>query len=544
MWIRNAVFVAVCLLAVAVLAGGLLDSDVRDAPLRQAARSRLADADFQSTLARLDESFNRRWEELDIDPARQADDLLVARRLSLALAGTLPSLEEIRFLESQPSETRLAAWVDRLLADRRYADYLAERLARALVGTEDGPFLLYRRRRFVTWLADQIHENRPYDRIVRELLTAEGLWTDEPATNFITVTLTDDDKRPDINRLATRVSRVFLGVRLDCAQCHDHPFDERWQQEDFQQLAAYFGQAEMSFTGIKDHAGPYYLEDLASDQKRLVEPRPPFAADLVENEQGRFRRRLARWLTHPENKAFARATVNRMWALVFGRPLVEPVDDLPPGGTRAAALEILAEDFAAHRFNLRRLIRLIAASEVFRLESRVPPESSDPQEAELLESTWALFPVTRLRPEQVVGGLLQAASLRTIDYESHILVRIMRAVGQQEFVERYGDAGAAEFEAHGGTIPQRLLMLNGELVEERTKENLLLNAATRIALLAENDAQAVEIAYLAVLTRRPTPAEAEHFLARLSKPGPPKRAKRMADLYWTLINSAEFSCNH
>jgi hypothetical protein len=123
-------------------------------------------------------------------------------------------------------------------------------------------------------------------------------------------------------------------------------------------------------------------------------------------------------------------------------------------------------------------------------------------------------------------------------------VRIARAIGQNEFVERYGDVGEAELEASGGTIPQRLLMLNGNLVHEKTKDNLIGNASTRIAMLAPDDEAAVETAYLALLTRRPSETEAEHFIQRLANTSGDQRSRVMADLYWALVNGTEYSWNH
>src|SRR5262249_48076232 len=154
--------------------------------------------------------------------------------------------------------------------------------------------------------------------------------------------------------------------------------------------------------------------------------------------------------------------------------LVEPVDDLFAAGDVPAVLKDLAADFAHHGYDLRRLIKVIAATEVFRLDSAADHEITDAH-----EKTWAVFPLTRLRPEQVVGSVLQAASLETVDEESHILVQLAFTLGEKDFVKRYGDSGEDEFEARGGTIPQRLLMMNGQIVKEKTKEGLL-NAATRI----------------------------------------------------------------
>jgi hypothetical protein len=148
-----------------------------------------------------------------------------------------------------------------------------------------------------------------------------------------------------------------------------------------------------------------------------------------------------------------------------------------------------------------------------------------------------------LRPEQVAGAVVQASSVATVGAESHILVRLARFGQQNEFVARYGDSGEDEFDGRTGTIPQRLLLMNGKLVRERIKDGPF-NASTRIAWMAHENPRAVELAYLAVLTRRPTPAEAAHFEAFLAEGRKMKRTEQLEDLYWTLLNSTEFSWNH
>lgn len=527
MWMRNLLFLGVVGGAVCLLGAGLLPPSVPAPITSYDTRAYRAD-DFRAIVARVDASFPRQG------VAGPAPDLTVARRLALGLAGTIPSLEEIRQFEQLPPEQRLPWWIDHLLQDRRHADYFAERLARAFVGAEDGPFLLYRRRRFVTYLSDQLAQNRPYDALVRELIASEGLWTDRPATNFVNVTLQPDRKnQPDPERLAARVTRAFLGLRLDCAQCHNHPFAE-WKRDDFQGLAAFFAQTELGLTGVHDGDGVYVIEDRATHTKKVVAARVPFDRGLLPAEGSR-RQRLAAWVTSPKNSHFARATVNRVWALLLGRPLVEPVDNLDTDASLPEALTLLANDFAEHGFDLRRLVRVIASTEVFRRDSKGDHEPTE-------ENVWAVFPLTRLRPEQVAGSILQAGSVTTLDSESHILIRLMRQGSENDFVRRYGDSGEDELEGRGGTIPQRLLLMNGTLVHEKTKESIF-NAATRIAWMAPDDDRAIEVAYLTVLTRRPTDREAAYFKKVLAEPGR-KRTEKLEDLFWALLNSTELSWNH
>lgn len=562
MWARNLLFVGLCLAGLATLGANL--SPAHKPRPRSDLRPATSPAEgFGATVERVNAAFRADWDRRGITPAGRADALTLARRLSLALVGTIPSVEEIRLFEEQPSERRLEWWLAGIFADRRHHDYLAERLARAYVGTQDGPFIIFRRRRFVSWLADELSENRPYDQIVKRLISDSGIWTDHPATNFVTVTIKPDQGTgPDENELAARVARAFLGIRIDCAECHDHPF-EPWKQSDFRGLAAFFGETQQTFTGIQDVAGEYKVEDPASGKSETISPRLPFQSELLgtsaqcegtpgesaliadERADLRLRSKLAAWVTHRENKAFARAAVNRIWAQLFGRPLVEPIDDLRPHGDMPPALDILADDFVSHGYDLRRLIALIATSEAFTRDSRTDPALPEQEIAPGDEESWAVFPIVRLRPEQVVGGLLQAGSLETIDYESHIVTRTLRATRQNDFIKEYGDAGDDEFTPANGTIPQRLLMMNGEQVHDRIKESLVANASTQIAVLAPNDAKAVETAYLAALTRRPSAEEAVHFAAVLANMNDDRnRNQRLEDIFWALLNSTEFTWNH
>jgi hypothetical protein len=267
----------------------------------------------------------------------------------------------------------------------------------------------------------------------------------------------------------------------------------------------------------------------------------PFYPELLP-AKGDLRTRLAGWVTHPKNRAFAHTAVNRVWALMFGQPLITPIDDIPLEGKLPPAMEVLADDFIAHKYDLQRLIRVIAATKVFRLDS----QSADPQQpvSETQEKQLAAFPLSRLRPEQVARSVVQSCSLATIDAQSHIVWRIYRAVQESGFIKRYGDLGDSEFTATGGTIPQSLLLMNGELVQKRTEKNPIFNGPTRIGSLAPDDDSAVETAYLTILTRRPSAAERAHFVGKLKGTKGDPRSNVMQDMSWALINSTEFAWNH
>jgi hypothetical protein len=514
MWARNCLFIAVCLAGAGLVANTLLRRE-------RSVQPRVADPhEIQTTVDRLNAEFREHWEHQGLEPAARADDLTIARRLSLALVGTVPSLEEIRTLENvQPAE-RIAWWTSHLLEDRRFADYWGQRLARIYVGNENGAFLVFRRRRFTLWLGDRIAKNTPYDQIVRALVADDGLWTGQPATNFITATANPGtSNQPDPIRLAGRTARAFLGMRIDCLQCHDDKLGSilvgspenvhSGTQATFHELAAFFGSTELRLVGVTEGDTPYRYKYLGAEHETPIRPRVPFAQELF-NGHGTRRSQLARWVTHPKNKPFARATVNRVWALLFGKPLAEPIDDIPLAGQYPPGLELLADDFVASGYDLARLIRTMVASDVFQRDSR-----ADFEIAEQHENEWAVFPLSRLRPEQVSASVIQASSLKTIDGQAHVVMRIAMYGQTRQFVERYGDLGEDEFTDRGSTIPQRLLMMNGKLVKERTQPNPLVSASTRIATLTGRPEQQVEAAYLAVLTRRPTGEESAHFVERL-----------------------------
>jgi hypothetical protein len=498
--------------------------------------------DVLQAAQKVNADFEQSWAQKQIQPTAEADNLTLMRRLSLALTGSIPSLQEIRTLESMQGVDITQWWLTQLFADRRASDYLAERLVRVYVGIETGPFLIYRRRRLVEWLSEALQKNQPYDQIARALIDAKGVWTTSPEVNFISVTNVDK-KGPDEAKLAARVSRAFLGVQMDCVQCHDGKLGSPWQQTDFHKLAAYFGQTDFALNGLRDDPQQsYQFRFLGKTEEETVPAMVPWKPELLP-EKGTPRARLANWVTSKENKPFARTLVNRIWALLFNRPLISPVDDIPLEGPFPAGMETLADDLIAHEYDLQRLIRVIAATRVFQQSS----QSADPAHpvTEDAEKAWAAFPVTRLRPEQMAGSVIQASSLSTIDAETHVLLRIKRDLDVDNFVKRYGDSGEDTFDDAGGTIPQRLLLMNGNMITENTKNNPLVNASTRIGMLAPDNATAVEAAYLAVFTRRPNVDETKHFTSLLaSGKSNNARSNAMTDLYWTLMNATEFSWNH
>ena len=196
--------------------------------------------------------------------------------------------------------------------------------------------------------ADELLANRPYDEWSEHSWRTEGIWTGKPAANFITATANQAAaNQPDPVRLAGRTARAFLGMRIDCLQCHDDKLGNinvgsdhdlhSGTQANFHELAAFFGSTELSLVGVHDGSKSYKTKYADSEEEMVVRPTVPFDVELFDGH-GTRRSQLARWVTHPNNKAFARATVNRIWALLFGKPLVSPIDDIPLAGPYAPGL--------------------------------------------------------------------------------------------------------------------------------------------------------------------------------------------------------------
>lgn len=492
-------------------------------------------------VAEVDRSFAKRWKEEGLIPAEPAEENQVLRRLTLALHGRIPSLEEIRAFGSDRQPDRLRRWTVSLMDDERFARYFGSRMAKTLLGNKREDFPRFQPDRFADWMGRQIAERRPYDEVARAIISAKGLGTQDHAGHFIFGEVGQGELYAQ--RLAGRTVRAFLGQRIDCAQCHNHPFDH-WTQKDFEGLAGYFGQIRVKTLGIED---PRYrrleIEDHRTLETRKVEPEVPFGKERLPSK-GTFRERLAEWVTHSENRRFRRATVNRVWGLMLGRPYYSPVDEIPdpypleePDET--ALLELLGEDLKAHQYDLRRLILIISHSRVFRMAS-VHPQMEEM--AEDLEELWGVFPLTRLRPEQMYRSLEQVSSIQSVRAGGSPIPEIQRWMQERRFVQ---DVGALEddLDEQVETVPDTLIRMNGNVTRRFTRTNFA-NASGRIAAIAREDENCLDTCYQVCLCRSPSAEEKQHFLAQLSKAKGHAREMVIEDLFWTLVNSPEFSWNH
>ncbi|HEX3601516.1 MAG TPA: DUF1549 domain-containing protein, partial [Lacipirellulaceae bacterium] len=329
---------------------------------------------------RIDDELSKIWQANGIQPVETATDAEFVRRLYLDLTGRIPNVSEIEEFLEDPAANRRERLVDRLLVHRDHATHLAGVWRGILLPEGVDLSRLGGTTKFDQWLADRFAANMPYDQIVRELVLAQGRVSESgPLLFYAALKLNPEE-------LAARTSRAFLGVRMDCAQCHDHPFDQQISQHDFWGLAAFF--ARISRPQGKMEATSPVLQVRDNDRgevtipqsEEVVPPRLPHAAtDAQDTLDGPARRQqLAEWLTSPHNGQFARAIVNRVWANLFGRGLVEPVDDMRAANQPIApeVLDTLSRDFVASGFDLRRLHRAIVLTKTYQLSSQ--SKDSDP----------------------------------------------------------------------------------------------------------------------------------------------------------------------
>jgi hypothetical protein len=342
------------------------------------------------------------------------------------------------------------------------------------------------------------------------------------------------DAKPE--NLAASTARLFLGVSIECAQCHDHPFAS-WTRQHFWGLAAFFAglQRDAENNGaireVFDRRDIKIAGSLASTEARFLDETQPRWKYNVG-----ARVTLADWLTAADNPYFARATVNRLWAHFFGIGLVEPVDDFRSNNpaSHPELLDELARQFAAHRFDLRYLLRSITASRAYQLTSAAP--------ASLPPRLFAYMAVKGLSPEQLFDSLAVATGYRSPP-PSPRSQNPAPPDARAEFLARF--AGGQPRTETQRSIQQALMLMNGQFVADATR----LKDGAVLATIANDrsldTAGKVEALYLATLSRKPTPKEAKRFVKYVDEGGPSKNAKlALADVLWTLLNSAEFSLNH
>ena len=486
----------------------------------------------------IDREVNAKLRQLRIAPSQRSSDEEFLRRAYIDIIGVLPTAGETRVFLSSADPRKREYLVDQLLERSEYADLQTLLWADRL--RSDSRFhRVGGVRSYYKWLREEFAANRPLDKMARAMLTATGPnFTNGPA-NF----WGNYDKISTPLEVAIQTGQVFLGIRIGCAQCHNHPF-EKWTQADFYSLAAVFSQV------TEFHTKNTQEFDLRLDPVRAVifpvnkQAAPPryFGGDVIDAEPGEDRRiKFAEWLTKKDNRFFARAMANLIWRNMMGRGIVNPVDDArdtnPP--THPKLLDALARELADHNFDQRHLIRLIAKSDAYQ-------RASAANESNALDFKYysRAFP-KRLLAEVYRDAVAQVTGVPDTFKDWPEAKRVTQLPDNRynmyflEVFQRNNRLVICDREENV-TTSQGLNFINGPDVQSK-----LAHADGRLTQLLDrgsSDAELLEDLFLATLARKPTPREKDSMLTRV---GAAKSKREIyEDILWALISSKEFVFNH
>jgi hypothetical protein len=501
--------------------------------------------DIPALVRKLDQRIEQKWVEAGVRPAPPAADAEYLRRVYLDVAGVIPTAAQVRaFLNDQAPDKRLRV-VDRLLESPAHVENFT-RLWRDLIIPEMGSDVVLRltSAELETWLRGQIASNVGHDRVVREIVSLpmesngrQGVMAFDrgrrpgPIGFYLA-----KEARPE--NLAAATARTFMGIRIECAQCHDHPF-ARWKREEFWGLAAFFGGLDK--LGTDESPGPLRevsdrREVLIPGTEKVIPARFLDGREPVWKANVSARTTLADWLTSTSNPYFARATVNRYWAHFFGVGLIDPVDDIDDKTpSHPELLDELARQFAAHGFDTRFLIRVITASRAYQLSSEGSSTNDN-------HSLFARMTTRALTPQQLFDSLARATGVENENAGPNLFIdqNARRAEFLSKFNRRDESPTAAET-----SLLQALALMNGRLVSEVTDvdKGAILGAVAEAPFLDTRGQ--IEAVFLATLSRPPRTDELSRLVLYVNRGGPDAdRKTALADVMWALLNSGEFLFNH
>jgi hypothetical protein len=546
------------------------------------------------TAAQIDAALREEWTKEGLTPAPRADDATFLRRAYLDIVGTIPTSEVTTKFLADASPDKRAKLVEGLLASPEYADHWMNYWDDVLMGRQTKANVVDRVA-FRSWLRDRFAHNDSWDRVVTELITATGQnGNGGPKVKQAAMAIPVDDMDGDdaegddraINGavnwtlkyeqtpqdLGGSASRYFLGVQIQCAQCHDHK-TEAWKQDDYWKFTSAFlrsriaprdrgkVQGQVKRVALEDFAGVPPRFQRKPDLEGIVKAKPT-ALDGTDLAKGKdTRKALAAWMTAKKNPYFAKAFVNRMWGHFLGRGFVDPVDDIRPSNpaTMPALFDQVAADFATD-FDVKRLIRTLTATEAYQL-SASKEAKTDPE-----NKVWARFHLVPLGPEELLNGVFRATDVEHTGKELGIKnMDQLRANVVRQYAFLFDTDEEDDEPDYSGTVSQALTLLNGALVAQGARA---LPGSTTANLVngPGTDAEKVDALAVRVLSRHATAAEKERWVAYVTEapragtgdpskatvlrpfanrnPNISAKASAYEDLFWSMLNSSEFTFNH
>ena len=501
----------------------------------------------------IDEQVFSNLKLIGVPPSAVCDDATFLRRVTLDVAGRLPTDEEVTLFLANPENERRDQVIDRLLQSSDYADFFASKWTALLKNRRDDTSDIVSNFAFHAWVRDSLLANKPYDQFVRELLAATGTVIGNPPVAWY-------KRVKDPKQQIEDVAQLFLGVRMQCAQCHHHQF-ERWSQNDYYSLAAFFSQVGRKPSSTRGEDMIFHKRGLAvaTNVKTGVPLKPAALGDVIPeilaDEDPRLR--LADWMSSPKNPFFAKSLVNRYWKHFFQRGLIEPEDDIrdtnPP--TNPALLAALEQHFIATGFDLKDLVRTITRSQTYQL-SEIPNQFNQAD-----RQNYSRYYPRRLQAEVLLDAIdrltesptdfanlppgTRAVALPDNSYNRSSM--FLRVFGRPE-----GESVCECERVQSSSLAQSLHLINsGEMKAKLANPN---GRAERLAKAEKPVADKVRELYLVAFSREPRPDEMKTALDFLAEPrtggdGQPIDPQKLArenlqDLIWALINTKEFLFNH
>ncbi len=506
--------------------------------------------DAQALAAKIDEYIALKWNVAKAQPAPLADDAEFCRRVHLDLAGRIPLVSETRaFLDDKAADKRQKL-VEKLLASPAYVNHFTNVWRALLLPEADTNFYVkYLQPMFENWIRQQVAENVPYDKMVRTLLTTP---VQSNQRNFFFFGQNGNatplpfymakDFKPE--NLGAATARLFLGVRLECAQCHDHPFAS-WKREQFWGHAAFFAGLERPGTGDDAIFQPA-REILDRRELAMTNTDRVVQAGFLDGHEPQWKYKsssrvtLADWVTSPDNTYFARTAANRLWSHFFGVGIVDPVDDFNDQNipSHPELLDELSRQFVAHKFDFKFMIRAITSSRTYQLTSTRTHASQDDSRL------FASMALRGMSGEQLFDSL--ATAVGYVDPNADNNRRFFNFdfnTPRAQFLQKFAKQDKAT-ETHT-SILQALSLMNGSFVRDATT----IEKSETLAAVADSPfmdtPKRIETLYLATLGRKPQPHELSRLIRYVDGGGAKKNPKNaLADVFWVLINSGEFMLNH
>ncbi|MFO0918737.1 MAG: DUF1549 and DUF1553 domain-containing protein [Planctomycetaceae bacterium] len=549
---RGAAFGLVMLL----LAGTISPGSAAEKPAGAKGASRvtapsLSDAD-QIVVEAINQEIRQAWSDNEVEPSPVADDGEWMRRVSLDIVGHIPEAASVEKFLASKDKTKRAQLIEQLLNDSGYARNWTTIWTNLCIGQETPRRVS--RAGMQKFFREAFGKNRPWNEVVYDLVSAEGHFEENGAVNFLLAQMQDQDEGV---QLTAKTTRLFLGMQVQCTQCHDHPFNE-WKQDQFWKINSFFRQTgkqdhqryddkqarmvdDFSEVVWRDYQGPVYFERRNGEMK--VAYPIYFGKEIDPGLATERRTELAKLMTAGDRPLIALAMVNRMWSHFFGYGFTRPVDDLGPHNppSHPALLERLAAEFANGGYDVKQLIRWITYSEAYHLTSRAGKknQADNPTAGEL--PLFSRVYVKPLTAEQLYDSLIIATNAHKSGRSGWEQAEQKRQEWLGQFVRTFGNDEGEESSSFDGSIPQALMMMNSTLIDDAVNSKAGSHLAEVLAD-SKSDTQKVQKIYLMTLGRMPTRAELNGVQRFFQANYDPQAV--YSDLFWALLNSNEFIFNH